>query len=281
MKHFFWLYFLPCLIFPVAVHASGDPTPAGGRSWALAGTAITLADGWAVYNNPGALARVKDASLMTACDVRYGMAGFTTVAFAGVLPLASGNGGISVDRFGDQLYSEQRLGVAYSHQMDRVSLGMKVSYTQIAISEVGVKGRFVFQFGGVAEITPQLLLGAHIYNFTQARLADYQDERLPTVLSAGISWRPVPQLMLNVETEKDIDYTARFKGGAEYQIAKPFFLRMGLATNPGTNHFGFGFKAKKLNLDYAFRTHPALGLSHHLSLYLKLEKKGAKAKNAE
>ena len=247
----------------------------------MAGTAITLADGWAVYNNPGALARVKEASLMTACDVRYGMTGFATVSFAGVLPLSRGTGAISADRFGDQLYSEQRIGIAWSHQMDRVSLGLKVNYTQVAISEVGVRGRFVFQFGGVAEITPQFLLGAHIYNFSQARLAKYQDERMPTVLAAGISWRPVPQLMLNAETEKDIDYPARFRGGVEYQIAKPFFLRMGLATNPGTNHFGVGFNARKLHLDYALRTHPTLGLSHHLSLYWKLGEKGAKAKDVQ
>jgi hypothetical protein len=242
----------------------------GGRGWGLANASLALADEWSVYNNVGGLARLRENYLVTACDVRYGMAGLTTVAVAGVLPLAFGTAGVTVDRFGDGLYNEQRLGIAYGHQMDRVSLGLKASYVQVAVADLGARGRLVFEFGGMAEITPQVWLGASVYNFTQARLAAYDDERIPTVLKAGLSWRPLPRLTLNAETEKDVDYPARFRGGIEYQPAKPFFVRFGIATNPGTTHFGFGFKRNKLCFDYALRTHPTLGLSHHLSLSCKL-----------
>lgn len=253
----------------------------GGRSWGLANTSLTLADAWSVYNNVGGLARLEEASVMTACDLRYGMTGLTTVALAVVMPFSYGTCGVSLDRFGDGLYNEQRLGIAYSHQMDRVSLGMKASYAQVAVAELGARGRFVFEFGGIAELTPKLWLGASVYNFTQARLAAYEDERIPTVLRAGLSWRPLPQLMLNAETEKDVDYAARFRGGIEYQLAKPFFVRIGISTNPGTNHFGFGVKHNWLRFDYALRTHPTLGLSHHLSLNYQLSKKKKDARNEE
>jgi len=238
----------------------------GGRSWGLANASLTLADGWSMYHNVGGLARVKETSLSAACDVRYGMAGFTTVALTGLLPVSYGTYGVSLDRFGDALYHEQRIGIAYGHQVDRVSLGFKASYAQVAVADLGSRGRFVFEFGGLAELTPHLWVGASVYNFTQARLASYADERIPTVLKAGLSWRPLPQLMLNVETEKDVEYAAQFKGGLEYQLAKPFFVRLGMATNPGTHHVGFGFKRSRLCFDYALRTHPTLGLSHHLSL---------------
>lgn len=280
MKYFFWTL-IYCLSFPYALYGSGDPVPMGGRSWGLANASITLADSWSVYNNVGGLARLKELGVMTACDLRYGMDGFTTVALAGVLPLSYGTYGISLDRFGDKLYNEQRLGVAYGHQVDRVSLGVKASYAQVAVSEVGVRSRVVFEFGGIAELMPNLWMGAHVYNFTQARLADYQDERIPTVLKAGLSWRPLPQLMLNAETEKDVEYKARFKGGLEYQPARFFFLRLGIATNPGTYHLGFGLKYNRLLFDYAMRTHPALGLSHHLSLNYKLEKRKKDARREE
>jgi hypothetical protein len=272
VKHFSWALIF-CLLSPALLLASGDPVPMGGRSWALANASLTLADEWAVYNNVGGLARLRENYLGAACDVRYGMTGLTTVALAGVLPLAFGTCGISLDRFGDELYNEQRFGIAYGHQVDRVSLGFKASYVQTAIANLGARGRFVFEFGGIAELTPQLWLGASVYNFTQARLASYDDERIPTVLRAGLSWRPLPQLMLNAETEKDVDYTARFRGGIEYQLAKPFFVRVGIATDPGTNHFGFGFKRNKLWVDYSLRTHPTLGLSHHLSLSYKLNQR--------
>ncbi len=253
----------------------------GGRSWGLANASLTLADEWAIYNNVGGLARLRENYLVSACDVRYGMGGFTTVALAGVMPLRYGTGGVSVDRFGDVLYNEQRLGIAYGHQVDRVSLGLKGSYVQTAVADLGVRGRFMFEFGGIAELTPRLWLGASVYNFTQAKLAAYEDERIPTVLKAGLSWRPLPQLMLNAETEKDVDYPARFRGGIEYQPAKPFFVRVGIATNPGTNHFGFGFRRKAFCFDYALRTHPTLGLSHHLSLSCKLNQRKKDAGSKE
>jgi hypothetical protein len=253
----------------------------GGRSWGLANASLTLADPWSVYNNVGGLARLKEAGAMTACDLQYGMDGFTTVALAGVMPVSYGTYGITIDRFGDRLYNEQRLGIAYGHQLDRVSLGVKASYAQVAVSELGVRGRFVFEFGGIAELMPKLWMGAYVYNFTQARLAAYQDERIPTVLKAALSWRPFPQLMLNAETEKDADYAARFKGGIEYQPARPFFLRVGVATSPGTHHFGFGMKHNRLLFDYALRTHPTLGLSHHLSFNYRIEKRKKDARSEE
>jgi hypothetical protein len=194
----------------------------GGRSWGLANASLTLADGWSVYNNVGGLARLRESALMTACDVRYGMVGFTTVALAGTLPLAFGTCGASVDRFGDGLYNEQRLGIAYGHQVDRVSLGLKASYVQTAVADLGARGRFVFEFGGIAELTPQLWLGASVYNFTQAKLAAYGDERIPTVLRAGLSWRPLSQLTLNAETEKDVDYPARFRAALSTNWPNPF-----------------------------------------------------------
>jgi hypothetical protein len=245
----------------------------GGRSWSLGNASLTLTDGWSIYNNVGGLARLREPYLGAACDVRYGMAGFTTVDLTGIAPLAFGTCGVSLDRFGDGLYNEQRLGIAYGHQVDRVSLGLKASYVQTALANLGARGRFVFEFGGIAELTPQLWLGASVYNFTQAKLAAYGDERIPTVLKAGLSWRPLPQLMLNAETEKDVDHAARFRVGIEYQLVKPFFVRVGVATNPGTNHFGFGFKRNKLCIDYALRTHPTLGLSHQLSLSCTLNKR--------
>ena len=189
------------------------------------------------------------------------------------MPLNHGCFGVSVQKLGDALYSEQMAGVAFSHKISHVQLGVKANYVQIHISDLGTKGVLAMEFGGIASITPQLFFGAHVYNFNQAKLASYQDERIPTVMKTGLSYRPISQLMLNLEAQKDIDFPATVKAGVEYEIIKHLYLRTGISTKPSINHFGFGLHKKKFHFDYALRTHTTLRLSHHLSVALSFDKK--------
>jgi hypothetical protein len=210
---------------------------------------------------------------MFACDNRFGIAGLQSMAAGAVLPLRYGNFGLSVQKLGDALYSEQIAGLAFSHKISHVQLGIKANYVQIHVGDLGTKGALVMEFGGVATITPQLSFGAHVYNLNQAKLARYQDERIATLMKTGLSYKPISQLMLNLEAQKDMDFPAMVKAGVEYEIVKNFYLRSGISTKPYINYFGLGLHKKRFHFDYALRTHAALGLSHHLSVTLAFEKK--------
>jgi hypothetical protein len=264
--------------FLLAIHSafgSGDPYPAGARAWGLGNAAATLADSWSLFNNPAGISGVSQVHLLAAYDNRYGLPGMQSMATGVVYPSDFGNVGLSIHRFGDELYSEHLVGVAYSHKVSRVMLGAKLNYVQVHVDNLGSKGTIALEFGGIAEITPQLFFGAHVYNFNQAKLADYQDERIPTVMKAGISYKAFNKLLLSVETEKDVDFPATVKAGIEYQIVKNLYLRTGMSSKPFVNYFGIGFSPKRLQFDYSVRSHPVLGMSHHLSIGFRLEKKRA------
>ncbi|AKD02216.1 hypothetical protein POKO110462_07750 [Pontibacter korlensis] len=69
--------------------------------------------------------------------------------------------------------------------------------------------------------------------------------------------------MIAAETEKNIDYDADFKAGAEYALlANKFILRSGFSTLTSSLTFGAGFR----EVDYAFGSTTPTGNSHHLSL---------------
>jgi hypothetical protein len=262
-----------CFLLNTRAFAGGDPWPVGGRASGIASTAVTLTDGWSLVNNPAGLAGINQLHLMFAYDNRFGIAGLQSIAAGMAMPLKHGCVGLSVQKLGDALYSEQMAGIAFSHKIAHVQLGIKASYVQIHVGDLATKGALAMEFGGIATITPQLFFGAHVYNFNQAKLAAYQDERMPAVMKAGLSYRPITQLMLNLEAGKDIDFPATVKAGIEYQIIKHFYLRTGISTRPGMGHFGMGLHKKKFHFDYALRTHPALGLSHHVSVALPFERK--------
>lgn len=269
------LLFSLFLALTIRVCGSGDPFPIGARALGLANAAVTLTDSWSLFNNPAGIAGIKHSYINFAYDNRFGIQGMQSIAAGLVYPTDYGSLGFGIHRFGDDLYNEHLLGLTYSHKISRVQLGIKANYVQIHADNLSSKGKLALEFGGIAEILPQLSFGAHIYNFNQAKLASYQDERIPTLMKAGVSYKPFPKLLLAIETEKDIDFKARIKTGLEYEIVKNLHLRTGISNSPAITHFGLGFKPKKLEFDYALRTHPNLGLSHHVSLAFRFEKKSA------
>ncbi|MEQ9231268.1 MAG: hypothetical protein RIF46_11350, partial [Cyclobacteriaceae bacterium] len=172
----------------------------------------------------------------------------------------------------DEFFSEQRVNVAFGHKLDRVSLGVSVDYLQYNIATVGTKGAMIIEFGGVAEITEQILFGAHVFNINQAKLVKETDERLPTVMKAGLSFLPSPDLIISIETEKDLDYDEVFRVGLEYQIVENLFIRTGLSTEPFNGAFGVGFQPKRFQVDYAFSNDSNLGSVHEVSVSYSLQK---------
>jgi hypothetical protein len=104
-----------------------------------------------------------------------------------------------------------------------------------------------------------------LYNLTQARLASYQDERVPTVLRAGLAYRPSKQVLLLAEAEKDVERAAGLRAGIEYLPAPAVALRLGYASLSEQATAGVGVQAGFFHFDYAAGWHTVLGLSQFLS----------------
>jgi hypothetical protein len=246
--------------------------PSGARAAGIGNASVTLGDSYSLFNNIGGLAEVKKVSLILANENRTRMEGLGTMGAGITAPMKFGTAGISVSRFGDDLYNMQVLGAGFSNKLGIVSLGGKVNYIQYNLEGFGRRTVMAVDFGGVATLTPQLIFGAHIFNLNQARVSRYHNEYLPTILKAGLSYRPTKELKLNVESEKDVDHKANFKTGMEYEIVKTVFLRTGLNTFPFSSHYGFGINPGRFTLDYALTSHTFFGMSHQFSLQFNLSK---------
>ncbi|WP_053337288.1 PorV/PorQ family protein [Microscilla marina] len=275
MGKFFLSFWLTCFASLPMVWAQLENPAMGGRAKGIANASVAVRDHWALFNNIGGLAGIKKYTGQIAYNNRFGIANFQTFALGITAPVKVGAAGLSVSRFGDNLYSEQRIGIGYSHQIKNVSLGGKVNYVQVSIQDLGSKGTLVFEFGGIARLSKEVLFGAHIYNFNQGvfNTALGEEEKLPVIMKAGISYQPLSALMINAETEKNIDLPATFKVGLEYEIVPQIYVRTGIQTQPMTNYFGVGFQPKRFHLNYALTTNNLLGISHHLSFTYQLGKK--------
>jgi hypothetical protein len=271
------------LLTPARVLAQGNgPAGHGGRAQALGNAAATLSgEVWAVANNAAGLGSLTQPTAGVYLENRYLITSLNVAAAAVALPLgvvepaaaglparaSHGVLGLEAQRFGGVLYNETRLGAAYGYRLGVVSIGGRLDMLQVSFQDLGSRRTLVASLGGQADILPQrLTLGVYLYNLTQAQLADYQEERVPTVLRAGLAYRPGKQVLLLAEAEKDVEHAAGLKAGVEYLPVPAVAVRLGYASLSQQATGGVGLRAGDFQFDYAAGWHSALGLSQYFSV---------------
>lgn len=264
LQTFYW--FLLVIFFPIFAMASGEPFPIGAKSWGIGNATVALADRNSIFSNPAGLGFLQESYISSSVHSRFGISGLQNIAISGNYRTKALNIGLGIDRFGDKLYNEQKIGLAIGKSTNRVALGLKASYFQTAIENLASKSTILTEFGILTKLSSKLQVGFHAYNLTGAKL--FASQRIPTILRLGFSFVPTKQITIVSEVEKDLDYKPIIRAGLDYQIVQNFYLRTGITSRINTAHFGVGFQSKKIIIDYAASSHQSLGLSHHLSISL-------------
>jgi hypothetical protein len=248
---------------------AADNYPVGARAAGIANASVTLTDAWACFHNQAGLAYLKNTVTGASFDNRFSISDLSTKGFVFASPLKAGTFGLSASVFGYSKYNEKKAGFTYAKKFgEKVSAGLQLDYLNTFIGDeyYGSKSSFVVEGGLLTEPIKDFKLGFHIFNPTRAKLAEYADERIPTIVRVGVSYTFSEKVFWNAEEEKDIDQQAIFKSGIEYHINEPLFLRVGISTNPTLVSFGFGIRMKQLSFDAASSYHQVLGFSSSFSL---------------
>lgn len=266
------------LLFPALFSSrqvyAGDGLPTGARAIAMGGTSVTLSDNYSLFNNQAGMAFIKKSSASISSQRGFMLSEFNTAAGGVTLPTKSGVFGVNVSYFGFNVYNEKSAGLSYARLFsETISGGVQLDYHSTAISEYGTQSAVTFEAGLLVKIFSQLNFGAHVYNPVRAQLGFYEDERLPTVFRAGLGYTVSDKVLLTIETEKDMDYSARFKGGLEYKPSDKIFLRGGFMTNPFRSCFGAGYRIKDFDINLAAAYHQLLGFTPNFSLSYEFGKK--------
>lgn len=251
--------------------AQSVSTQIGSRANGVGYASATLFDTWAPFNNIAGTAKLENISTAFTYDLHPSISGADRTAAVFALPVKIGVASVGAYRFGDALYNEHVLSAGFGSKFGLAALGVQVNYIQYSAQGFGNKGVVSINFGGIAELTPHLSIGAYIINLNQPKIAG--EEKLPTKLVAGVGFKPIEKVIIAAEIEKDLEYDPTWKMGIEYSFHKKFCARTGYNLHPNTAFFGLGFKTKKLNLDYAIQHNVSLSLSHQASVSFLFAKK--------
>lgn len=224
-------------------------------------TGLTFQDANAIFTNQAGLGYIDRASVTAFGEQRFALQELGQYAFGLALPTNSGTFGLSISHFGFEGYNEQRAGLAYGRKLaERFALGAQIIVLNTQIPEYGRRTVLTFELGAIVELLPELQFGVHLYS--PIRVEQANGDYLPSILKVGVQYQPSAQIRLLAEVEKDIAYPVRTKVGLEYQVAEPFWLRVGAGTQPAGVSFGVGYEvADRLRFDVATNYHQLLGFT--------------------
>lgn len=261
---FFTTLLLFCLVF-TGVKSQSYLTYAGARSSALSDATVTVSDVFSTFSNQACLAELDKKEIGASVLNRFTVKELNTEALAFALPLKNNKGvfGLSLNNYGYNLFNRKKVGLAFSKKLSNVfSAGIQIDYLNTKIGDgYGSKSTFTIEGGVLARINDKLKAGVHIFNPIRAKLANYDDERIPVIMTAGLSYKLTEKVLAAAEVFKPIDDKAIYKFALEYNPVNILYVRGGVSSDPVQFTFGAGLKLNNLYIDISSGYYDPLGYS--------------------
>jgi len=247
---------------------NADNFSGGARSMALGTAGASLSDVWSTVNNQAGLAFLKNFSAASYLENHFLLKELSYTALALALPVKRSCFGFIANRFGYSLYSENKLGISFAKELGpKLSAGVQLDYFSIRIGDnYGNKSLFCMEAGIQSKPLKGLCMGLHVFNPTHARVAQYNNERLPVVVRFAMHYEFSDLVTVLAETRKNSERPLEFKAGIEYKFFHETYLRVGISTLPALSSFGFGVKLKTFRLDVSTAYHYVLGFNSGVGL---------------
>jgi len=260
------------LLGSLSIGAQDSP---GASASGMGGAYVVMTDIWSGFHNQAGLAHLEGVSAGVNYESRFSL---NQLADRGVIiaaPFGIHAAGISYRSFGYELFNSSKTSLAYAIRLsDKFSAGMQFNLNNVRLGEnYGRQTTLTIEGGFLYKMNEKVSIGGHIYNPTRARLSEFNDERIPTMIRVGAGYRFSPKVILTAEVRKPSDADASIRAGLEYFVADALALRLGFGSDPSQYAFGFGWKLKTFRLDVAAGYHQVLGFSPQVSLTYQMDKK--------
>ena len=237
----------------------------GSKNESLARTTVALSDSWALFYNPAGL-RYNQTEVLAGYQSKYTSLGIDDGVFGFTFPIKNTALGIGASYFGDNLLNKTKAVGAIAHKIGKTSLGIKTTYDQLRIDEIGSKGIFYVDIGGQIAIHEQVVIGMVITNINQAKFDTLLMSSPNTSVQVGINYHPHDKLILLAQVEKGISNPAILRLALEHTISKYVIIRTGILPSPTAAFAGFGLNWDKIKLDLVGSYQQSLGWSGGLSI---------------
>lgn len=227
-------------------------------------------DADALFWNPAGLVQISGGEFSAFFSRPFGIEEMAFGSAGYVQPTSWGRWGLSLKTFGNAVYRENTVGLSYGRAIWKgLFAGATAKVFSLRIDRYGSALAYGIDIGCLIEVSDGVYGGLCITNINGPHLGE-DGERLPRQISFGLRGNPVDELILSAELQKETAYGMQFHAGQEYRISKSVALRAGVSTDPADFTAGAGFYFGRYRFDYAFSSHPVLGMTHQASITIHL-----------
>ena len=247
----------------------------GAREAAMALAVVALPGHFSIFQNQAFLAEEKFPSLNLSFRQPWLIKGYHESALSLVFPIPSAVLSLGVAQSAVATYKETSVSISMAKKLTRkLSAGICINYFFLNLPGTSQStGSFQVDCGIGYQHSRRLSLGIHLRNCAQTAAETFQYNLLfPLVIRSGASCRLSEQLLLAGETTFEKVGGVAFRFGTEYKLIENFLLRGGLTTNPFQHSFGFGYRWRFCQLDFALVHHEILGYSPLFSINFNFNK---------
>ncbi|PSL47474.1 hypothetical protein CLV51_102322 [Chitinophaga niastensis] len=177
------------------------------------------------------------------------------------VPVHTGAFGLSLARFGNTAYHQQKISAAYGLPLGRkIGIGLQLNYEAIAVQGFGTSGMPGFDAGLLWHMNEKLHTGLHVL----------RSAYMPVVYSAGVGFEASPDFLLTAEVMGTGTNDIYIKAATYYRIVQSLALQLGVASRPPYNNAAVIFHVHALQIAVAASFHPQLGITPSTTLIWQL-----------
>lgn len=244
----------------------------GSRQNAMGFAFVSVADDhWSIFYNPAGLSKILNLS----AGVFYSPAPFGLNELAlGSATISKnfeiGNFGFAFQTYGFELFRENKVSFGFAKSFfPEFQFGVKFTYNSLNIQNYGSDYSIGIDFGILSALSENLQLGFAATNINRPTYG-VNKEKLSQSFAGGISYKPIHNLIIAIELEKEVRYPFNFKTGLEYNLIKYLALRFGFNTEPNNFTGGIGINYSRFQFNYAFISNNYLGFNHNFGIDFRL-----------
>ena len=272
VRKIFLLYFF--LLSFNSIEAQSVRKPIAASYIGLGAYSIHHVDIFSITNNEASLVQIKEPAFGVYSERRFLLTETNMFSSIVALPTSEGNFAFQADYFGFKNYNESQLGIAYARNAgSKLDLGIKFNYYSFRIPGYESSSTVNFEMGAIVHVNDKLNAGIHFYNPVGGKLSKTENEKLGSVYSIGIGYETSDNFLISAELVKQEGLPVNVNAAVQYDFAKKFFARFGVATQNETLFAGAGISWKNFRVDVSASFHPQLGLTPGLMFIMNFKEK--------
>lgn len=261
-------YFIYLAVLCMSISHAFGQNLLGPKIMAMGNNGAAVKDIWSVAANTAAMSETLVPTLSLNYAPYYFDKELTKQALAFIIPSKRYRFGLTLQRYGINAYNEISAGLALAKKFgEEFSIGLKVNYHQLKISNYGAATAFSLDVGLLYQLNKEITIGLYATN-PSAQNYSHQSlaTTIPAIIHFGIAYQVSSKILLASTIHQDLSGTIDGAIGIDYQLIEALSLRTGLSLRPFKQYAGLAFDRKKLKLAIAIESDPHLGYSPQIAI---------------